>query len=236
MNLFYANPEDILGDSIRIDGQESIHITKVLRHSVGDEIFVTDGIGYRYHCVIETISKKSVSLSVQKKSFIKPNEQAVSVAIGLIKKRDRLEFAVEKITELGAREIFIYVGDHSEKSSLRLDRIESSVISAMKQSLRCTLPKVHYHQSMANLLEKISGNGPIIVGDETEDEGSTVKAKNIAANSREFTLIIGPEGGFSEKERELFIKVNANTCSLGSHRLRTETAAIVMTDRFIQSA
>jgi len=236
MNLFYAKPEDVIGDSILIEGQESIHIVKVLRHKVGDTVYVTDGDGHRYDCTIKEVSKKSVSLSVENKVFIEPDEPSVSVAIGLIKKRDRLEFAVEKITELGAREIFIYVGDHSEKSSLRLDRIESSVISAMKQSLRCTLPKVHYHQSMANLLEKISGNGPIIVGDETEDEGSTVKAKNIAANSREFTLIIGPEGGFSEKERELFIKVNANTCSLGSHRLRTETAAIVMTDRFIQSA
>jgi len=236
MNLFYANPEDILGDSIRIDGQESIHVTKVLRHSVGDEIFVTDGIGYRYHCVIETISKKSVSLSVQKKSFIKPNEQAVSVAIGLIKKRDRLEFAVEKITELGAREIFIYVGDHSEKSSLRLDRIESTVISAMKQSLRYTLPKVHYHQSMAQLLEEISGNGPVIVGDETEDVDSTEKARTIAAESRGFTLLIGPEGGFSGNERNLFKQYNVCLCSLGSHRLRTETAAIIMTDRFIRSA
>jgi 16S rRNA (uracil1498-N3)-methyltransferase len=236
MNLFYAKPEAVLGDSILIEGQESIHIVKVLRHKVGDAVYVTDGVGHRYDCTIKEVSKKSVSLFVENKVFIEPDDPSVSVAIGLIKKRDRLEFAVEKITELGAREIFIYVGDHSEKSSLRLDRIESSVISAMKQSLRYTLPKVHYYQSMANLLEKISGNGPIIVGDETEEEGSAVKAKNIAANSREFTLIIGPEGGFSEKERDLFKKVNASTCSLGSHRLRTETAAIVMTDRFINQS
>lgn len=236
MNLFYAKPEAVLGDSIIIEGQESIHIVKVLRHKVGDVVHITDGCGHRYDCTIKEVSKKSVSLSVENKVFIETDEPSVSVAIGLIKKRDRLEFAVEKITELGVREIFIYVGDHSEKSSLRLDRIESTVISAMKQSLRYTLPKVHYFQSMANVLEKISGNGPIIVGDETEDEGSTEEARNIAANSREFTLIIGPEGGFSEKERSLFKKYNANTCSLGSHRLRTETAAVVMTDRFIQSA
>lgn len=236
MNLFYANPAAILGDSIHIDGQEFIHIAKVLRHNIGDEINVTDGKGNRYQCTIDAISKKSVSLSVQKKMFIKPNEKAVSVAIGLIKKRDRLEFAVEKITELGAREIHIYVGVHSEKSSLRLDRIESTALSAMKQSLRYTLPKVYYHQSTAKLFEDISKNGPIIVGDETEEKNTIAAVKKIITDNSGITLIIGPEGGYSEQERDLFEKYNAQKCSLGDHRLRTETAAIVMTDRFIQSA
>jgi 16S rRNA (uracil1498-N3)-methyltransferase len=236
MNLFYASRDNILGDTIHIEGQESIHIAKVLRHKTGDEVYVTDGEGYRYHCIIDTISKRSVSLSVQSTTFIEPGNIAVSVAIGLIKKRDRLEFAAEKITELGAGKIFIYVGDHSEKSSLRLDRIESTVLSAMKQSLRYTLPKVHSYQSIDKLLEKLSNEGAIIVGDETEVTNTVAAIRKQIPERTPCTLIIGPEGGFSERERALFKKHGAYVCSLGRYRLRTETAAIVMTDRFIDTA
>lgn len=236
MNLFYAPPENIHEDSIHIEGQESIHIAKVLRHKTGDEVFVTDGEGYRYHCIIDSISMKSVSLFVQSKEFIEHGNPAVSVAIGLIKKRDRLEFAVEKITELGAREIIVYVGDHSEKSSFRLDRIESAVLSAMKQSLRCTLPKVHSYQSTDELLEKLSKESAIIVGDETEVKNTVAAIRKQIPEMTPRTLIVGSEGGFSERERGLFKKYGAYVCSLGQYRLRTESAAIVMTDRFIDTA
>lgn len=232
MNLFYAEPKAIQGDSIIIEGQESIHITKVLRHEIGDEVYVTDGKGYRYNCKIGSISKKTVTLHIQKSMFFEPSESLVSVAIGLIKKRDRLEFAVEKITELGAEGIIIFVGDHSEKTSLRIDRIESTVLSAMKQSLRYRLPEVRFFKSAKKLLEEISGAGTIIVGDETVEQNTLESVKKKIPDSDVATLIIGPEGGFSQKERDLFKKYNAKTCSLGRHRLRTETAAIVMTDRY----
>jgi 16S rRNA (uracil1498-N3)-methyltransferase len=232
MNLFYANPEAIQGNLIQIEGQESIHMVKVLRHNVGDRVYVTDGLGYKYDCTIDGITKKSATLLVNNKIFVDPPKPSVSVAIGLIKKRDRLEFAVEKITELGAREIFIFVGDHSEKSSLRLDRVENSVLSAMKQSLRFTLPEVHFYRSLESMLEVLSQNGCCIIADETIDKQSSVEKAEVEDH---ISLIIGPEGGFSEKEREMmFGKYKALTYSLGPYRLRTETAAIVMTDRFTQ--
>jgi len=232
MNLFYAEPEAIHDDSILIEGQESIHIAKVLRHNIGDEVFVTDGEGYRYCCKIELISKKSVTLAIQGKKFMEPTEPSLSVAIGLIKKRDRLEFAVEKITELGAGEIIIFVGDHSEKSSLRLDRIENTVLSAMKQSLRYRLPHVRFFKSTEKLLEEVSKSGAIIVGDETEEQNTVDSVKEMISDVGRVTLLIGPEGGFSEKERALFNKYNVLPCLLSTNRLRTETAAIVMTDRY----
>lgn len=236
MNLFYATPDEILGDVIHIQGQESVHITKVLRHKEGDEIYVTDGEGNRYHCIVDTISKKSVSLSVLDKRFIETGNVAVSVAIGLIKKRDRLEFAVEKITELGASEVIVYAGDHSEKTSLRLDRIESAVLSAMKQSLRCSLPEVRYYQTTDQMLEELSEESSIVIGDETDEQNSVAAVKRQLSETSKHTLIIGPEGGFSERERALFKKKGALACSLGQYRLRTETAAIVLSDRFIETA
>lgn len=232
MNLFYAGPKAIQGDSIIIEGQESIHIAKVLRYAVGDEVYVTDGKGYRYRCKIGSVSKKTVTLDIQERSFFEPSTFPVSVAIGLIKKRDRLEFAVEKITELGADEIIIFAGDHSEKSSLRIDRIESAVLSAMKQSLRYWLPEVRFFKSAEKLLEETHGADAIIIGDETEEKNTLESLKKRIPDGGRALLVIGPEGGFSQNERTLFKKFNAYRCSLGVHRLRTETAAIVMTDRY----
>lgn len=215
-----------------IEDQESVHLTKVLRYTTGDEVYVTDGRGYRYRCEIERISRREVTLTILEKAFFKPDDPVVSVAIGLIKKRDRLEFAAEKITELGAGKIYVFTGDHSEKSSLRLDRIENSVLSAMKQSLRFTLPEVQFFKSTEELLKKASLTGGIIVGDETESKNTMESAKKMVSGGGDVTLVIGPEGGFSEKESALFNKYNAYRCSLGANRLRTETAAIVMTDRY----
>jgi 16S rRNA (uracil1498-N3)-methyltransferase len=230
MNLFYAHPDDVKLPDITVRDQEAHHITKVLRHQTGDTIHITDGVGSLYHCEIKQIRKSIVDLSLLDKKSEERSTPFVSLCMGNIKNRDRMEFAVEKASELGVDRIIIFRGDHSQKGNVRRDRIESTVLSAMKQSLRLFLPEIHIEESLKNaLLHKKEGE-LLLMADET-----TVIASEIPRDERSTFLIIGPEGGFSHNEREILKKEGAIQISLGSKRLRTETAAIIMVDRFKKS-
>jgi 16S rRNA (uracil1498-N3)-methyltransferase len=229
MNLFYAKPDKIQGNIIVIDGQEAIHISKVLRHSEGDQILVTDGKGHEYECRIREVKKKSVYLGIlNTQSHSKPEPQIV-LCMGIIKKRDRLEFAVEKAVELGVGKIVLFEGEHSQKGNVREDRLESTAISAMKQSLRFYLPEVVIEKNISEAISRHAHNSTLIFADETVEQSDQEKK----VLSEEYFLIVGPEGGFSSNERAIVNKNNPKYYSLGKHRLRTETAAVVMVDRFV---
>lgn len=228
MNLFYANPDDIRGNSIVIEEQEALHISKVLRHSQGDQILVTDGEGNGYKCEIINVKKNSIHLeiiSVESKAEAEPK---ITLCMGIIKKRDRLEFAVEKVVELGVQKIVLFKGEHSQKGNVREDRLESAAISAMKQSLRFYLPKVVVEKNISDAISKHAQHSRLIFADETVEQ-SRRGEKN---RTDEYFLIVGPEGGFSSNEREIIKKFDPEYYSLGKYRLRAETAAIVMADRF----
>ncbi len=228
MNLFYAKPSDIQGKSIVIEGQEAIHISKVLRHSEGDKILVTDGKGNEYECDIINVKKKSIYLDILgSQTYPKPEPQ-ITLCMGIIKRRDRLEFAVEKAVELGVSQIVLFEGEHSQKGNVREDRLESTIVSAMKQSLRFYLPEVCVEKNISDAISKHAQNSTLIFADETV-EGSHQIEKN---QSDKYFLIVGPEGGFSSNEREIVKSFEPEYYSLGKHRLRAETAAIVMVDRF----
>lgn len=227
MNLFYASTKDIIQTDITIRDQEAIHITKVLRFKTGDEVYVTDGIGNLYLCEIKFIQKSSVDLIiVDKKSEVR-SVPYITLCIGNIKKRDRLEFAVEKATELGVDRLIIFRGDHSQKEKIRKDRIESTVLSAMKQSVRLFLPEIIFEDSLKRVLEHQKDGELILMADETTDSGL-----NVYQDEPSLFMIVGPEGGFSQKERQVLKECNAHQISLGDKRLRSETAAMIMVDRF----
>tara|TARA_R100001143_G_C3361367_1_gene137096 strand:- start:32772 stop:33467 length:696 start_codon:yes stop_codon:yes gene_type:complete len=227
MNLFYAVPNDIQPSGITIRDQEAVHIVKVLRFQPGDQLHVTDGVGNLYLCEIRDIQKTDVNLSIlDKKSEIR-STPFTTLCIGNIKKRDRLEFAAEKATELGVDRLIIFRGDHSQKDKIRKDRIQSTVLSAMKQSVRFFLPDIIFEDSLKKVLEYHKEGDLLLMADETTD--------SILDNHRSeypVFMIVGPEGGFSKNERELLKNYNAHRLSLGNKRLRTETAAIIMVDRF----
>ncbi|MEX0944789.1 MAG: RsmE family RNA methyltransferase [Balneolaceae bacterium] len=230
MDLFYALPEDIEGSHLTIKGQEAKHITKVLRYRVSDKIVVTDGMGTQFQGEISDIHQSAVTVSILSKQVEKRVEPFVTVCMGNIKKRDRLEFAVEKITELGADRIIIFKGEHSQKENVRADRLHAATLAAMKQSLRLYLPEIHIESSLKNALNYCESDDLLIVADETVDKMHQTKA--FRSDKTSFFLVIGPEGGFSLRERELMDHHHAMKVSLGEKRLRTETAAVIMTDRF----
>lgn len=227
MNLFYTKPGLISGDQLTIEGQEAIHVSKVLRMSAGDAIHVTDGIGNLYTGTIAGKRSKNVLVSISERKSEKPGLPEVTIAMGIIKKRDKLEFAAEKATELGASRIVFFKGDHSEKTKVRADRLQATVMSAMKQSFRLYLPEVQVLNSFDELLTGLQGETLLVIADQ--------KSKNVTVSTdyyKQVICVIGPEGGMSKRERELWKKANAESVLLGKKRLRAETAAIIMADRF----
>lgn len=229
MHLFYAEPGDILESSLIVRGQEAEHIIKVLRHSVGDEIFVTDGIGKRYRCEISHFQKKSVFLDILQVEEKTVDRPSVTLCMGIIKKRDRLEFAIEKAVELGVSKIVLFTGDHSQKEKVRDDRLKATAIAAMKQSLRYFLPKIYIEDSLEKVISKHGNEQTIVVADETAvDHKINIQSKP----EQNYLLVTGPEGGFSTSEREYLSGISPKYYSLGKYRLRTETAAMIMVDRF----
>lgn len=226
MNLFYVHPNDVHLPHLTLRGQEARHASKVLRYREGDELFATDGRGNLFRTKIVAVGREQLSLHLTESRFEDRERPLLILCLGLIKKRDRLEFAVEKAVELGVNEIVIFKGEHSQKENVRTDRLEATALAAMKQSLRYYLPEVSVLPTLAESLEKKADGSTIVVADETTENTSLSPLQD------RILLIVGPEGGFSEKEREELKNRDSQHYSLGQKRFRTETAAIIMTEHF----
>jgi len=213
-----------------ISGQEAIHVTKVLRHSVGDNILVTDGRGTGYKCEIIDINKSDVILLIKDSKKKQQYGTTVSLCMGILKKRDRLEFAVEKAVELGVHKIIIFEADHSQKANVREDRLQNTAISAMKQSVRFFRPEIFIEDSIEDAISNHVNDEYLVVADETLD-----KSQSLPTEKNNYVVVVGPEGGFSKNEREYLKNREPIYYSMNKHRLRTETAAIIMVDRCMQA-
>ncbi len=234
-NLFYApkskwNKTDF-GEQVTIEGQEARHISKVLRYKEGDTITVADGEGVHLQCEITQISKSAVIATGKKKSTEEVPDIKKVIAFGAIKTRDRLEFAIEKAVELDAWEICIFDSDHSERSRINEDRLNTQIVSAFKQSCRYFLPKLVIKDSIEEVFEHYLNYQALVayVGDDVETKVSSkiVNEHNL--------LMVGPEGGFSSREIELCKKRKAEFIDLGKNRLRAETAVAAFLSLYILS-
>lgn len=232
MNFFYAPPQNWKENrtAVEITGQEAIHISRVLRYKVGNEIFVADGIGKRSRCLIKEISKKSVTAEViETESKSEPTIKKV-LAFGAIKKRDRLEFAIEKAVELDAWEICVFDADHSERSRLNEERLHTQIVSAFKQSGRFYLPELVIKRSLDEVLEQYKEHSVLMAYLGEDKTGIPGELKN-----HENLLLVGPEGGFSKREADVAKSKGAQFITLGKNRLRAETAVVVFLSQFLFS-
>ncbi|MEQ8523235.1 RsmE family RNA methyltransferase [Gracilimonas sp.] len=226
-NIFFTHPEHIIGNHLELVDQEAAHASKVLRFNVGDELYASDGKGSLYKTKVSSISKKSVFADIlETDQEPEPKTKKVMV-FGAIKKRDRLEFAVEKAVELGAWEICVFNADHSERSKINEDRLQSIVISAFKQSKRRWLPEVKYLSSLDDVFKQYQGYHSVMAHVEAE-----VQRPEPLKHEKNL-LLVGPEGGFSDREIELAKDKGAHMISLGKNRLRAETAALTMLSQYL---
>ncbi len=228
MNIFYTPPEHIQGEQLELTGREAHHAGKVMRYREGDEITVVDGRGGRYRGKVARIDRELLQVRIEEKEELHPAKPERVLALGIIKKRDRMEFAVEKAVELGVSEIVLFRSRHTVKENVRIDRLEMSALSAMKQSLRAWLPDVRVMDSLERVVGHYKGHTPILAHGDSDIPVEQLPEKVCADD---LLLLVGPEGGFSNEEVGRIIDKGGRKVSLGGHRLRAETAAIVLLSR-----
>ncbi len=224
MQLFY-NSDIKQGDiTFFFDKEESKHIVKVLRKKESDKIFITNGLGHLFESEIILASEKKCEVKITKETFQEPDKFYTHIAVAPTKMNDRLEWFLEKATEIGIHEITPIICDHSERKVYKIDRAEKIIQAAMKQSLHYYIPKINEPISFAQFVKSNFEGQKFIAHCEETDKKSF---KNEVKNDEKVTILIGPEGDFSTKEINLAIENGFIPVTLGNTRLRTETAALV---------
>ncbi|MFD2533244.1 RsmE family RNA methyltransferase [Gracilimonas halophila] len=226
-NVFYTHPGNIKGGRLELVDQEARHAAKVLRFNIGDKLFASDGKGKLYTTQVTSITKSSVIADIQDSETEPEPEIKKVLGFGAIKKRDRLEFAVEKAVELDAWEICVFNGDHSERSKINQDRLQSIALSAFKQSKRRWLPEIIYKNSLREVMDHYTGYHPIMAHVESEVN------KSSKLTTQNNLMLVGPEGGFSDREVAFAKEKGAKFISLGKNRLRAETAVTATLSQYL---
>ena len=219
IELYYSSPGNFSNDIIILEGEDFSHAVKVMRHHEGEEIYVTNGQGKIFKCVIESVKKGFINL-IEKHCYTYENKlEKINFCLPKLKSADRFEFALEKCVELGITNFLVYDADREVARGNKLERWNKIALSAMKQSLRSFLPKVN---AAGPLSEPVKREGKKYVF----DQGSKIEFKSIKKNySEDSYFFFGPEGGLSEKEFGYFVE--NEIYRLTENRLRSETAIIV---------
>lgn len=210
----FSDDEKIL----EIGGEEYHHITKVMRHNIGDKIFVTNGIGKIFESEITKIEKENLKAVNLKTLTFQNNFENYTFCIPNLKNSERLKFALEKSVELGVTNFIIFSSERTISKSINLKRLEKISLAAMKQSLHSYFPKIKLANSVKELLNT---NNQIILFDQSSN---LTFDKNNFNDKNKYFFIFGPEGSLSDNEIKI---LNSNIIfNLGNNRLRSETAIV----------
>ncbi len=221
MNLFYQPA--IQQGVHHLDPTESKHCTKVLRKKAGDKINITDGRGFLYEALITFADPHECRFEIQEKKTETPRSFTIHIAISPTKHPDRFEWFVEKAVELGVDRITVMMCEHTEHTHIKTERLEKIAISAMKQSLRLTLPKIQGPIDFRTVVSQAEAVSKYIA---YVDSTNPEHLKTVAQRDSDAIVLIGPEGDFSPHEIDMAVNENFQKVSLGSNRLRTETAGL----------
>ena len=216
------------GITLELDDRAAKHLVQVLRFEVGREIILFNGLGNEFKATISTIKKRNVIIDITQEIFI-DRESIVNIHLGqCVSKGDRFEFALQKAVELGVKEITPIFSMrsqlklNSERRDKKLKHWKQIAISACEQSGRTQSIILNEPASLPDFLESnlLLENTKLILHPDTDCKISSTQA------SGDYTLLIGPEGGFDDQEIELAAKKRFTCIRLGKQILRTETAPI----------
>ena len=221
MQLFYIqNPEN----EIILSAEESKHATKVLRKKEGDILNFTDGKGGFYKAKITVADTRKCRLEIiSSEQKEKQHNYHLHIAIAPTKNMDRFEWFLEKATEIGIDEITPIICSRSERKVIKTERCSRILLSAMKQSLKFHLPKLNEAISLNDFIKQ-DYEGTKYIAHCEDGEKKDLKTVNKAEKT---IILIGPEGDFNQKEIDLALQNHFKAVSLGTSRLRTETAGII---------
>ena len=224
MQLFYNPTINETTENFSFDKEESKHIIKVLRKKDSDILYVTNGLGFLFKTEITLASDNKCTVKIISFEKAEPSKFHLHLAVAPTKMNDRYEWFLEKATEIGIHEITPIICDRSERKVVNKERFEKIILTAMKQSNELFLPKLNEAVTFKEFIKNQNKGLQLIAHCEETDKKSL---KSVLKPNENITMLIGPEGDFSEKEIELALENKYIPVSLGNTRLRTETAAIV---------
>ncbi|MEX0930489.1 MAG: RsmE family RNA methyltransferase [Candidatus Paceibacterota bacterium] len=219
IDRFYLS-EPVSGDIITVTDADVIHQwMRVFRMKKGSKLVVFDGSGAEYEAIIRTIQPEKAELDVAETRTVAPVEPAITLAVALIK-RDKFEWVLEKGTELGVRQFVPLVADRSDKKDIKMERAQKIVVEAAEQSGRGDVPDISEPTATGDFVSNIDTANTYVL-----DLAGAPFHESVSKNTPA-TFLIGPEGGWSDSERELFLNAGLQSITLGSQILKTETAAV----------
>lgn len=221
MECLFSNDLNDFAQDLVITGDEFKHC-KALRLRQNEKIMVTNGFGLSVLGIVSAFDKNSYNIRIIDR-FTNLNEPdlKINLAFGLLSDRDRNEFIIEKGVELGVNSFYPLVTDFSQQTHFKPDRFKNKAISALKQSKRSCMPKINELIKFDDLLKQAKEFERLILFSEF---GNKPESNLLVDN---ILYLVGPEGGFSDREITLFNEIdNKALWKIGNRRLRTETAAI----------
>ena len=225
--LFYA--PRIEHGFAHLDEEESRHLLTVLRRKVGDRLQLTDGRGNIYEAELAEVGKRGASARLLRTTSVPGRTARLHLAIAPTKQMERLEWCLEKAAEIGVDDITLLRCQRSERNTVRLDRLEKVLLSAMKQSLRAWLPVLHGLVPFRQFVTSATESQKRIAWCSDEPLPHLQTTLSVGQST---LIVIGPEGDFSPEEVDLARQHGFQGVGLGPARLRTETAGILAVAAF----
>jgi len=224
MHLFYTPDIEPSHPQYFLSEEESKHCVRVLRLNAADEVQLIDGRGGLYIAQIKDAHPKRTILqviSVQQK--YQERNHYLHIAIAPTKNIERLEWFLEKATEIGIDEISLIICQRSERKEVKTDRLNKIITSAIKQSLKAYHPVLNEPETLAKLLSRNFDGQKFIAHCDEGDKGTLKESIGLKGK---YLILIGPEGDFTPKEIDEALNNDFKAITLGESRLRTETAAL----------
>jgi len=223
MELYFV--EDLSESSPVLRDEQFRHAVKVMRKRIGDNVTLTDGRGTKALGQLQEIGKREATILIDEVISVEPAAYNIKIALALTKNIRRIEWALEKMTEMGVGGVYPIICARSERDRANMERLNKILISALKQSQQYFLPMLHKPVSIDEFCKEAI---PGVKGDKfiahLADESRPLQYNYSKGN--DVVLIIGPEGDFTEEEITLATNAGCSPVSLGHTRLRTETAAV----------
>lgn len=214
-----------IASSPELPESDSRHAVRVLRMREGDELQVIDGHGNAYRCRLADAHPKHASVEILSVSPMPlPWSQQLAVAVAPTKHMDRMEWLVEKMTEVGVNTIIPLLCDRSERREIKTERLEKIAVAAMKQSLKATLPTVMPMTPLREVAAMMPGAQRLMAY--CDPDIPRRDFTQVYRPGLDTLILIGPEGDFSPQEIRLALDSGFSPVTLGNNRLRTETAAL----------
>ena len=232
MPVFFVSPECVTPPTISLIGELLAHLKDSLRVAIGETLWFSDGQGTRYHVEISAVSKQAITGQILE-TIQEPLHIAPHLILGQsLLKGEKMDWVIQKATELGVREIIPIESRHSivqlkaDRLDHQLTRWQRIAFEAAQQSEQWRVPTIAGPQSLTSVLTSGETRSRILLLAERRD-GKSLQTIALPQNtSSSLLILIGPEGGWSKEEREIAEKQGIEPMTLGPHILRAETAAI----------